>query len=643
MIKSKFFTKKSLLALGLGLGSIAVAEDVSNDGKYWYTAKPGSQAVELVDQIKLRCLTNLTTDSVLWKIQGSEELIAGNPLVAKRDLLGAVYYKSNNLWQVDSFSYNGIISYGDTVLVAPNLDNASYYWSRNGIDLPSHSWTSLADSSGYYTVNILLDGSNDTLKYTRYVNKNLGETRHNAIFDANLLGQDLNHFWIVDTNYQYAEWLQDNKSMLPGRRFMAFQDGTVTLLVFKGGKWYKDEATFYGIRRDGHLLRANVSAVKYQWYKDGVAIVQPNSSFLDLSVHGSNHQYSLVATFNTDNGPQDGIYYDFTIGQQGTFDNPITSIQWIKRSGNILNISLPSGFTSIDNIYWISQPVDGAAEIDTTSRSFVLTEPSTVTVKIFSNGLWYQDMGFFAEDSSELGTFENPIETKFIEQQGFTLSVPTHLQGDSIIWFVYSKDTLLTKDYIHFGTSIELYNNAAVVAHVKHGGLWYAHILDYSAIIRDPESNVLQVPVIKDAQYEWFFNGNSIGVHTPSYKPTVAGTYTVVITWVEQGQGAANTRVAQTLKTAKFTFVVDAITGVEEGNQILAGLSLYPNPAQDSFVFDGNLQAIEYRIEDTRSVVVKQGQAAAGVAVSVQDLQPGVYLVHMKTGEASTTKRLVIE
>lgn len=641
MIRTNFFTKKSLLALGLSLWAVGAAEDLPNDGKHWYTAKPGRVAVDVVDQIKLRCTEAQESDSVLWQINGTSSLFLGNTLEARTNLIGQVYHKSHDLWQVDSFAFNGIVYSSDTILKAPTFANTTYIWRHNGNLVSNNQPTiSVRNTVGEYTVNIIRhDLAFDTLYYKHLVIDWNG-TVSNPIYDNTLIGQDLNHFWVTASNYQYAEW-HANGQTLVNNQFLMLEDGSVSLLVQKDGKYYKDVTLFYGIRKDGHLLRANVSAAQYQWYKDGNAIEGATNSFIDLAVHGRG-SYKLMATFNTSVGIKTGIYHNYTDGP-GTYNNPIGGYGWIQRVGDTLTIKTPANFDGFTYVVWKYKTATGEFGMDSTLNYFALQESATVTAMVLSNGVWYEDKGYFEVNNHELGSFERPIDTTFIEQDAFTLFIPTHLQGDSAIWFVYSKDTLLTKDYIHFGTSVELYNNATVIAHIKYNGLWYMHILDYKGIVLEEESNTLQAPVIKDAQYEWFFNGNALGVYSSSYEPTAAGTYKVVINWVESAQAAANERVAQTSKTATFTFVVGTVTGINDGNAAFAALNLYPNPAQESFVFEGNVQDIEYRIEDTRSVVVKQGQTAAGMAVSVQDLQPGVYMVHMKAGHASTTKRLVIK
>lgn len=71
--------------------------------------------------------------------------------------------------------------------------------------------------------------------------------------------------------------------------------------------------------------------------------------------------------------------------------------------------------------------------------------------------------------------------------------------------------------------------------------------------------------------------------------------------------------------------------------------AIYPNPASESITVRGEkLDRAEYSIYDLRGRLLKRGQRASDGLIDVSDLTGGVYLINLRTGEGSGTRRFVV-
>ena len=82
---------------------------------------------------------------------------------------------------------------------------------------------------------------------------------------------------------------------------------------------------------------------------------------------------------------------------------------------------------------------------------------------------------------------------------------------------------------------------------------------------------------------------------------------------------------SQTLGTTDFT---------------LKNLELFPNPAKGNFINLTTSATVDYKIYNLMGRVIKTGKVTAG-NISIQNLSQGVYLIQLKVGNQSVTKKLI--
>ncbi len=76
----------------------------------------------------------------------------------------------------------------------------------------------------------------------------------------------------------------------------------------------------------------------------------------------------------------------------------------------------------------------------------------------------------------------------------------------------------------------------------------------------------------------------------------------------------------------------------------IEGLSFYPNPVSDGKIYITSKLALtkEVQVYDVLGKVVLQATVAAK-EMNVSSLSPGVYLIKIKEGDASATRKLIVK
>lgn len=144
--------------------------------------------------------------------------------------------------------------------------------------------------------------------------------------------------------------------------------------------------------------------------------------------------------------------------------------------------------------------------------------------------------------------------------------------------------------------------------------------------------NMLTTQVV-GATYQWINCGNGqpiSGATNASFEPTVTGDYAVILTI----QGCSD--------TSACTNVI--IIGVAD---VMAGVvAIYPNPNAGAFVLeisDIGLEAASVELVNLVGKVVYKNRLMAGKhGITLSDLAPGVYMMHVRTSAGEATAKVVI-
>lgn len=130
--------------------------------------------------------------------------------------------------------------------------------------------------------------------------------------------------------------------------------------------------------------------------------------------------------------------------------------------------------------------------------------------------------------------------------------------------------------------------------------------------------------------FQWLLNGGPInGATSKSYKPDVFGNYAVRVT---DTFGCANNSIGY------------LFSGLGVGDVNDSKINIYPNPAKDQLFVDG-LEAgtAGITVTDVLGRSVLQQEIINLKAVNVSALSPGVYLVLIRQGETTATRKIIIE
>lgn len=112
-----------------------------------------------------------------------------------------------------------------------------------------------------------------------------------------------------------------------------------------------------------------------------------------------------------------------------------------------------------------------------------------------------------------------------------------------------------------------------------------------------------------------------------------AGNYTVE---VANGAGC----------TATSNSFVAVSTGVQNLSDFANSISIYPNPARETFnlAVSAELTGTNYAVYDLTGRMLLTGKTENEVnTISVRDLSPGIYLVSVFDSTSSVTKRLAVQ
>lgn len=78
--------------------------------------------------------------------------------------------------------------------------------------------------------------------------------------------------------------------------------------------------------------------------------------------------------------------------------------------------------------------------------------------------------------------------------------------------------------------------------------------------------------------------------------------------------------------------------------QSIEGLNIYPNPVSTDRVYitSKNMQSKEIQIYDVLGKKILQ-TVISGKELSISSLTPGVYIIKIKEGEATSTRKLIVK
>ncbi|NDI97907.1 T9SS type A sorting domain-containing protein [Flavobacterium sp. LaA7.5] len=79
-------------------------------------------------------------------------------------------------------------------------------------------------------------------------------------------------------------------------------------------------------------------------------------------------------------------------------------------------------------------------------------------------------------------------------------------------------------------------------------------------------------------------------------------------------------------------------------NQAIEGLNIYPNPvsADRIYITSKNMQSKEIQIYDVLGKKILQ-TVISGKELVISALTPGVYIIKIKEGEATSTRKLIVK
>lgn len=143
--------------------------------------------------------------------------------------------------------------------------------------------------------------------------------------------------------------------------------------------------------------------------------------------------------------------------------------------------------------------------------------------------------------------------------------------------------------------------------------------------ISDPNANVYQWD-FGDGHFET--SGGNI-----SHTYTTAGTFSVGVTGCMTNCLPLNSCSGQIIDFE----IIDTVTSVSVIPANELGIKLYPNPSGEYITIQTppNLGLFDYQIHDMTGRNLKSGSLATGTVISVGNLEPGVYSVHLHSGQGN--------
>lgn len=142
-------------------------------------------------------------------------------------------------------------------------------------------------------------------------------------------------------------------------------------------------------------------------------------------------------------------------------------------------------------------------------------------------------------------------------------------------------------------------------------------------------------------------NSTSGGIWSFDWTAPVAGTGDVTFYGAFNAADGNNAVSGDSIFTSTLLVSEDVASGIEDLENSLNTISIYPNPITGNFIVSNNLNAagsLTISISDIRGVLVKQVQnAVAYQPIDISDLADGVYFLRIQTSEGELIKKIVKE
>jgi hypothetical protein len=127
--------------------------------------------------------------------------------------------------------------------------------------------------------------------------------------------------------------------------------------------------------------------------------------------------------------------------------------------------------------------------------------------------------------------------------------------------------------------------------------------------------------------------------------------------WANTSQGSGYTRLknssGQIIKNFNadfggsfwFSFTTDSPLSIEKQGSLSAAINVYPNPASELFVVDGNLEGAEIVLLDVlgRTVDVPFTKQNSKIEFNTSNVKAGIYFINISKGEDKAVKKIVIQ
>lgn len=566
------------------------------------------------------------------------------------DLDVRLLVQNDTSWSYTDYSFQGIQIYSGDSLIAPWVNNASYYWEKDGQSILNNNHNYLSHpTSGSYGVNIVTPSGQDTLTYYYHFDKNHleGTSKEHAILDQSILSLGHRAFFVDANGASEIVW-SGVKGNTNGSALGLFNDENGVVYGKYGNTWKKAAVVYKPIIRTGNSLGLeDFSTEKFQWFKNGQPLANANQGSFQLTSVDS-------ALYSVKIEEENGNVYNFSYYFDGnaflTKASAIHVPKLIKRKWDSFVIA--PGYNATD-IEWTLRKDQFDAGVTSTGASVAIQENALVRLTFRQGKYWYTseynaiygelsyDEDYYKEDLSKPNSIRNPHAKIHMIATGNTVALPANVTPDSLFWTVKYEDGTQAS---YTTPTIQVAKNAIITALFREKGFWYIDIHTFYGITQDTLTGTLSAPIIQDAQYTWFRNDHPIGVTTPDYVPTQTGTYKVEVVWVETAGTGSGKRLEGTVVKAVFTFQVDklpVLTGLESEGMV-SSLALYPNPASDRVQTNLN-GSFTYRIEDMRTNTVQTGNGEGNNTIDISSLKSGVYFVYVKVANAQSVKRLVVE
>jgi hypothetical protein len=234
-------------------------------------------------------------------------------------------------------------------------------------------------------------------------------------------------------------------------------------------------------------------------------------------------------------------------------------------------------------------------------------------------------------------------DTLLIGSLGLEVYIPHYLKADSVRWQVTNLTSHEVENYLFVDpytlTPVTVYENATVNVWVRSKGLWYKQLIQFNAVTQNELNGTLTAPVIANARYHWYFEGEIVSMEGNEYVPTQIGSYRVAIFWDN-----VNARVA-TQSSAAFVFEVTklgSVTAINDG--ISAGdIALYPSIASEEIHVANVKGSFNYAIESLSAGTTTSGTGFGAASINIANLASGMYLVRIKTEDREVSRKLIID